>query len=579
MVNNLQLTEYVVTFVQQLIDSGVREVVISPGSRSTPLALVMAEHPKMKTYINIDERSAGFFALGLAKKQRKPVALLCTSGTASANYYPAIIEAYYSRVPLIVLTADRPHELRDVGAPQAIDQIQIYGKYVKWFVDALIPDNQPVVLDYVKNIVSRGVYEATKLPYGPIHINLPFREPLVPDLSLVHKLDRETNNSNINSSKVTLNETAINEIAVRLQNMKKGLIICGEIYDHHFAQSVIALAQKLKSPILADPLSQLRYGEHDKDMIIDTYDTILKDDQLQKALKPDFIIRFGSMPVSKPLFLFLKQHQDLMQIVVDSGGGFRDPTLLADHIYCDEQSFCQMLIEKLDENLDDTWYRRWSKANNIAQMFLSDIKEQNEELFEGKLYVELQKLLPDECNLFVGNSMPIRDVDTFFRSSEKKIHLYANRGANGIDGVVSTALGISAASKIPTYLVIGDLSFYHDLNGLLAAKFHEINLTIFLINNNGGGIFSFLPQANEKKHFEYLFGTPTNICFEAVAKMYNINYFNIKTWDELYQKFYEVKNKKGIHLMEIPTNRTIRVDIHRKLIHSVSQEIRKELGL
>jgi len=578
MVNNLHLTEYVVAIVQQLIDSGVSEVVISPGSRSTPLALVMAEHPNIKTYINIDERSAGFFALGLAKKQKKPVALLCTSGTASANYFPAIIEAYYARVPLIILTADRPHELRDVGAPQAIDQIQIYGKYVKWSVDALIPDNEPFVLDYVKNIVTRGVFEATKSPFGPIHINLPFREPLVPDLSVVHQLKTDPKVS-INSSKTVLDEGIIHQIAKQVQKVKKGLIICGEIYDQHFINNVVALAKKLKFPILADPLSQLRFGEHNKEMIIDTYDTILKDDSLHTLLKPEYIIRFGAMPVSKSLFLFLKKYPDVKQIVIDSGTGFRDPTLYADHIYCDENSFCQMLSEKLEVNMDEEWYKLWSKANNVAQTHLFDMREIKDDLFEGKLYIELQKILPNECNLMVGNSMPIRDVDTFFRCSEKKVHFYSNRGANGIDGVVSTALGISAASDLPTYLVIGDLSFYHDLNGLLTGKLHELNLTIFLINNNGGGIFSFLPQAKEKKHFEDLFGTPTNICFEHAAKMFNIQYSKIKTWDELRLKMNEVKYQKGINLIEIPTNRHSRVDIHRNIIQSVSQEIRKELGI
>lgn len=579
---NKELTNYVIAFVEQLKDSGVDEVVISPGSRSTPLALVMAEHPHIKTYINIDERSAGFFALGLAKKKRKPVALLCTSGTAAANYFPSIIEAHYARVPLLVITADRPHELREVGAPQAINQIHLYGNYVKWFMDAPLPEDRQETIQNVKMIVSRGVFEATKKPYGPVHLNMPFRAPLVPDLKALTPLQKqETKSIYQQSSNAVLSEEMFEQIANRLKSVKKGLIICGELYEEGFASSVLSLAETLQFPILADPLSQLRFGHHSKEMIIENYDTILKDEHIYDFLQPELIIRFGAMPVSKSLSLFLQKHTHLEQLVVDHGGGWRDPSLFAKHhLYCSEKVFCDEIFSHLNKQkheTDGTWFHQWNKANLIVQSFVGDVIGEREGLFEGRLYIELQKLLPQECNVVIGNSMPIRDVDTFFQSSDKKLHLYANRGANGIDGVVSTALGISATSNLPTYLIIGDLSFYHDLNGLLAAKMHDLNITILLVNNNGGGIFSFLPQSSEKKHFETLFGTPTNLNFEYAAKMYDLQYEKIEAWDELHKHF--MSEDSGIRILEIVTNRHNRVEIHRNFIQSVSQEIRKELRL
>lgn len=575
---NKELTKYVLTFVNQLIASGVENVVISPGSRSTPLALILAEHPNIKTYINIDERSAGFFALGMAKQSGKPVALLCTSGTAAANYYPAIIEAHYARVPLLVLTADRPHELREVGAPQAIDQIHLYGKYVKWFTDAPVPEDRPKVYQYVKNIVSRGVFEAIKHPQGPVHLNVPFRAPLVPDLDYVsiHLTDRETNTRGYDEPEVVLSEATFRQLADRLQSVQKGWIVSGELHDEKFAEAVVSLAEQLSFPILADPLSQLRYGSHGKEMIIENYDTVLKGKGFSDDLKPEVVIRFGAMPVSKALWIYLQEHADIEQIVVDPSGGWRDPSLQAEkHIQCSESVFCKELSYYLSKREERTFFKKWKEVNDIVKQHIEDVGKNETGLFEGRLYIELRKLLPQACNIVIGNSMPIRDVDTYFQASDHNWKLYANRGANGIDGVVSTALGISAASDLPTYLVIGDLSFYHDLNGLLAGKTHHVNLTILLVNNNGGGIFSFLPQAKEKKHFETLFGTPTNLNFEHAAKMYDIQYEKVELWNQLHQ--YLSDERAGIRIIEIVTNRYNRVDIQRNFTQFVSEEIRKEL--
>lgn len=574
-------TRYVASFVDELVRSGVEKVVISPGSRSTPLAILMAEHPKLTCYINVDERSAGFFALGIAKAGQKPVALLCTSGTAVANYYPAVVEAHYARVPLLVLTADRPHELRDVGAPQAIDQIHMYGHYAKWFVDLAIPEEQPAMLRYARTVAARAVGTALTSPAGVVHLNFPLREPLVPNLNLANLWSKQDNRDtyvHIAATIPVLSDNQLDTIVQLAEGASAGLIVCGEHHVPGFLEHVQRLSEHLKFPVLADPLSQLRAGDHNKQGIIESYNTILADSVLVEALKPDVVIRFGAMPVSKPLTLLLKNNPDIMQIVVDQGGGFRDPTLNAAYmITCDETIFCKRLLGKVSKREASPYYDKWVQCNELYRGMVDSLMEQMTEMFEGKIVRELQKLLPDQSTLIVGNSMPIRDVDTFFSQTIKGITILANRGASGIDGVVSTALGASVDAPKRTFLLIGDLSFYHDLNGLLAAKMNNLDLTIILINNDGGGIFSFLPQSKEEKHFETLYGTPIGLDFSKVVDMYNGFYEKVESWEEMRTLFRSIESRKGLNVIEVPTDRKNRVNIHREMLDCVSQEIRKVL--
>lgn len=575
------LTRFVASFVDELTRLGVNKAVISPGSRSTPLAMLMAEHPELSCYMNIDERSAGFFALGLAKENKKPVVLVCTSGTAAANYYPAIVEARYSRVPLIVITADRPHELRDVGAPQAIDQIQMYGQYPKWFVDVALPEEQVGMYRYVRTIAGRAVAVSASHPAGVVHLNFPFREPLIPNLGLPNLWETEDERSSYLHTiqgVPELSKTQIQVISGLLKDVTKGLIICGEQNDLAFDSAVKKLSRKLKFPILADPLSQLRSSKGDKQGVIEGYDSILKDPEMIDTLKPDLILRFGPMPVSKPLMLMLKNNPDITQIIVDPSEEYRDPTLNASHIIVsDHTSFCEDLIEVITETSSSKYYDNWILCNSVFQELVDHELGNVNDLFEGKIVRELQQVLPNGSRLVVGNSMPIRDVDTFFRNTDKEISILANRGANGIDGVVSTALGISAASTNSTFLLIGDLSFFHDLNGLLAAKINNLDLTIILVNNDGGGIFSFLPQSKEEKHFETLYGTPIGIDFSKVVDMYQGQYEKMNSWDQLHSYFQDKWSKKGLKVIEIETDRKTRVKIHREMLNRVSQEIRKVL--
>ncbi|MGE7880254.1 2-succinyl-5-enolpyruvyl-6-hydroxy-3-cyclohexene-1-carboxylic-acid synthase [Peribacillus muralis] len=569
------LTAYAASFVDELAENGVKHVVVSPGSRSTPLALLLVEHPDIEIHINVDERSAAFFALGMAKALKEPVGLLCTSGTAAANFYPAVIEAFHSRVPLIVLTADRPHELRDVGAPQAIDQIHLYGRQVKWFVEMALPESTDEMMRYARTVGARAVATAAAQPAGPVHLNFPLREPLIPNLEQAKEFRQKQPAPAvlIESGMRTLSASQIESIAATLSQAKQGLIVCGELPDPEMKEAIVAIAETLAFPLLADPLSQLRSGSNNKDVIIDAYDTFLRDDAAKAAFSPAVIIRFGAMPVSKPLLLFMKKQKQAITLVVDGGAGWREPAGLATNmIYCEERDFCQRVGEKITSAAGDEWLRLWQDVNGATKNALASVHDEAE-LSEGKLFALLADMLPPKSTLFVGNSMPIRDLDTFFMNNEKGIKILANRGANGIDGVVSTALGVSTVAE-NTVLAIGDLSFFHDMNGLLAAKLQKQDITILLINNDGGGIFSFLPIANEKEHFEMLFGTPHGLDFSHTAKLYGGKYNKVQNWDELKSVFTESFGIQGLKIIEVPTERESNLHKHRNLWSFVSQEIK-----
>ncbi|MGE7765958.1 2-succinyl-5-enolpyruvyl-6-hydroxy-3-cyclohexene-1-carboxylic-acid synthase [Peribacillus sp. NPDC096540] len=572
------LTAYAASFVDELAQNKMKHVVVSPGSRSTPLALLLVEHPDIEVHINVDERSAAFFALGLAKALKEPVGLLCTSGTAAANFYPAVIEAYYSRVPLIVLTADRPHELRDVGAPQAIDQIHLYGRQVKWFIEMALPESTDEMMRYARTIGARAVSTAATEPAGPVHLNFPLREPLIPNLEQAkeYRQNKMTPAVMIENGALSLSDSQIEALATTLSQAKQGMIVCGELRHPKMKEAIVALAKKLAFPILADPLSQLRSGKHDKDGIIDTYDTFLRDEAAKEAFRPDVVLRFGSMPVSKPLLLFMKKQKQAITLVVDGGAGWREPAGLATNmIYCEEKDFCQRVCEQIPNATEKNWLGLWQTVNGATKNALSSIRDEAE-LSEGKLFSLIQDMMPIESTLFVGNSMPIRDLDTFFLNNEKGIKTFANRGANGIDGVVSTALGVSTVSE-NTVLAIGDLSFFHDMNGLLAAKLQKQNITILLVNNDGGGIFSFLPQANDREHFETLFGTPHGLDFSHTAKLYGGKYSKVQNWNELRQVFTGSFEIQGLKIIEVPTERESNLQKHRNLWSFVSQEIKMVL--
>jgi 2-succinyl-5-enolpyruvyl-6-hydroxy-3-cyclohexene-1-carboxylate synthase len=567
-----RLTNYLAAYIDELVGNGVDEVVISPGSRSTPLALLFTHHPGVKTYINVDERSAAFFGLGIAKAKKKPVAILCTSGTAAANYYPAVIEARYAKVPLIVLTADRPHELREVGAPQAINQLDLYGKHVKWSVDMALPESSPGILQYAKASAARGVSLSISAPAGPVHFNFPIREPLIPALDEVTFLNSRREKRVLGGIRGLSPEMHDDLLGV-LKEKQNGLIICGPGLAESAIDPIMEFAESHGFPIVADPLSHIRSGDHSKRNVMETYDAFLKIDEFKEAFQPDLIIRFGAMPVSKPLTLYLKGLTGVPYWVVSSGEEWQDPIAKAtEFIYCDERLFCRDM--KTDDEIRESgWLHQWITVNEMTRNIL---RTGDQPWNEGKAVKQLIEQLPDGASIFASNSMPIRDMDTFFFNNDRKISVHANRGANGIDGVVSTALGMSTGNT-PMYLLIGDLAFFHDLNGLLAAKRYQLDITIVVMNNNGGGIFSFLPQASEGSYFEELFGTPMDLDFASAAAFYGAEYSLVKQESEFPSALQSTEGNRGIKIIEVLTNREENVAIHRNLWNFVSQEIAGKL--
>ena len=591
--NNEHLSLYLGSFVDELVRAGLKHIVVSPGSRSTPLAVLAAEHPKLKVWLQIDERSAGFFALGIAKITGEAVALLCTSGTAAANYMPAVAEANLSRIPLIVLTADRPHELRDVGAPQTIDQLSLYGSHAKWFMEMPLPEHSELMLKHARVMAARAVHTALSVPNGVVHLNFPLREPLMPDLShpQLFSLNRKSEGiervsyTQTNRGELIASEKVMLELAEMMRAHVQGVIIVGPQTDMALLSVVQAFADALQYPVLVDPLSHLRSGHTQTTNFVATYDSFLRDEHAVTYLKPTLFIRIGAMPVSKPLLQYMNRYSEAEHIVIDEAG-WRDPTLLISHYVQATPRLALQAWNRMFEHLnyrrdEQQWIEDWLSIQEITATILHDeaFASHNGALFEGRVVTELQQLMRPEDVLFVGNSMPIRDVDTFYRLSQTAHLIYANRGANGIDGLVSTAMGMAAVtSNQHVTLLLGDLSFYHDLNGLLSSKLHGLDITVIVINNDGGGIFSFLPQASEPKHFETLFGTPIGLNYEHVVKMYDGQFTRVSSWTEFASSYKQSRENGGLQVIEVPTVRQQNVELHRQIWPKLSSWLTKYIA-
>ena len=575
------LHTFVDAFVDELARCGLKHASICPGSRSTPLAVLLHDHPDIKIWVHLDERSAAYFALGQAKAMRQPVAVLGTSGTATLNFAPAVAEAFYGRVPLLVLTADRPPELQDVGAPQTIDQSRLYGRHVKRCVEMPLPEGGPVAARYVRTVAGRAMADCRAERPGPVHVNFPFREPLIPIGQDDVPATREPAPLvTVAQGIQTLPPAEVAELAAQLRSVQRGLIVCGPQDDPDFPEAVAQLSGELQFPLLADVLSQVRRGPHDVSCVIDSYDAFLRDPQVTGNLAPDLVLRFGATPVSKPLQLFLQSFATCRQVLIAPADDWHDPALVAtDKVQVDPRAFCEALLPVLKESprqiigTADTWRCKWKRLNAHARAALNECLSDDSALSEPKAFADLQAVLPADAALFAGNSMPVRDLDTFVAAGSRSLRFMANRGASGIDGVVSTALGVSSVSSGPCVLVIGDLSLYHDMNGLLAAKQHGLQATIVLLHNDGGGIFSFLPQAEMVESFENLFGTPHGLDFHHAARLYGLDYCEPKDSQAFRTALENALRKPGVTMIAVHTDRDANARLHREIWRAVSQRL------
>jgi len=549
------MNEYIAALVDEFYQLGVRHAVFSPGSRSTTMAMLFKEHEGFETYMNIDERSASFMALGIAKAHKEPTVLVCTSGSAVAHYLPAILEAQYTGVPLIVLSADRPHTLLHVGAPQTVDQHKIFGTAVNYFEELAVPQESHYYT-YPRQVARKAYMKAMDTKKGPVHINVPLFEPLVPELSRNHF---EAGRSSFKVVKPNYSDIfACGEGNNLLERYERILILAGPQIDVDEADMIRSFGEALQAPILADPLSNVR-GCGTSKVVISTYDALLAGKALWHELKPDCVIQFGQIVVSKRVQQMIASWTDVEYIEVNSTMDSMNPTgKTTMHVQASIDVFTHVYGKN---NNSDTYLNIWRRLDQAGKKQLSSTIDEPH-CFEGRTIRELQKQIPEDGQIFVANSMTIRDFDYFWFSGESKAVLYGNRGVNGIDGTISTALGLAANGR-PTYLVTGDLSLFHDLNGLAVAKTHNLNLTIILHNNDGGGIFEYLPQKGTK-HFDYLFSTSQGLDYSGAAKLYGCGYTKISSPDELSSVLANVSQETGVHIIEIPTNREYSRELHKK---------------
>ena len=577
------------TFVEELVRAGMRDVVVCPGSRSMPLALALRAHPGLRVRILLDERSAGFFALGLARASGRATGVLVTSGTAAANLLPAAVEATLGRVPLVLLTADRPPELRDRGAPQAIDQVRLFGTHAKWSAELPLLDGAPETRRHVRSVAGRAVATALAGPAGAIHLNFPFREPLVPDGDLRPReaSDDEPTRpfTDVLAGPRTLGASEVAGLARRLAAARRGLIVAGPQADPALPAALAGLADATGFPILADPLSGCRCGPHDRSRVVARGDLLCRPGAWRDAHAPDLVIRFGATPTSKPL-LALVEDAAPDQLVVDGDGGYREPALLpTTFVHADAAITAAALADAIAtlpapaSPPAHAWLDGWLAADRAADLalraWLAEVEERGE-AFEGAPFAHLGELLPDGAILWAGSSMPVRDLDAWLPGSARAIRPLANRGANGIDGVVSSALGAAAAGVGHVALVVGDLSFLHDLNALVAARLHELSATIVLVNNDGGGIFSFLPQAvadapgvGLPAHYEELFGTPHGVELGPIVGALGAVHRQVEARG-LRAALAESLVATGVNVLELRTERARNVELHRDAAAAVA---------
>ena len=601
------MNEYIASLVDELYQLGVRHAVFSPGSRSTTLAMLFQSHGGFHTYMNIDERSAGFMALGIAKAQGEPAVLVCTSGSALTHYGPAVVEAKHSGVPMIILSADRPYTLQQVGAPQTIDQQKYFGTVVNYYEELSVP-SESHYYTYPRQVARRAYLKANDHKLGPVHINVPLFEPLVP-----HREEEYFKQGRSTKPFRLVKHQEIASLASLLDG-KRVLILGGPSVMN--PKAVVDFANRIGGVVIGDPLSNLRQYES----VISTYDAFLAHHERWDDLRPDVVIQLGQIPVSKRIQQWMATLTDIDYITVSPTAEVVNPSLTTTiHVMASVDVFLgeiyggllavpglvgrigdtvQGSLDKSDaegdglstvgyelglqeENINIDKKHREEEGNGVPayhtianteyvrvwQQIESNSREQLDKvqheptLFEGRTIHMLQHIMPDEGQILVANSMSIRDMDYFWATGRSQAMVYGNRGTNGIDGTVSTALGLSTNGK-PTVMVTGDLSFFHDLNGLAIGKTHGMNLTIILHNNDGGGIFQYLPQKGTDD-FDYLFNTPQGIDYSGLATMYGLDYVKVTTNAELESAMKQYIGTEGVHIIEVPTSKEISRELHK----------------
>ncbi len=558
--------------LSELVAGGVSACVLSPGSRSAPLAVgaLRCEPLGLRLFPLLDERSAGFFALGLAKASGSPVLLLCTSGTAAANYLPAVIEAHYSATPLIVLSADRPHELRDWDAGQTIDQPRLYGSHVRWVHELPLAEPGDFAVRLARGVAKRALACALGATPGPVHLNWPFREPLTPPSEPAKLGARSSTRVALRSRHPAPSSAEIAALVALARRETHGVIIVGPLpMQSEIGASVERFANAAGWPVLADAASQLRYGAHTEAVpIAAAYELYLREGSFASAHTPRAVLRLGSAPTSKALRLWLEAAKPADYWLIDPEARFSDMSQLASaRCACDPAQLLDAAAQQLGTSRQKSaWREGFARAERAAQAALSRALDSEPALLEPRLARELAAALPEGALLALSNSMPVRDVDAFAAPGPLRIRVLVNRGANGIDGVTSTALGASAAWSGPVVLLTGDLAFLHDVGGLAAARLAG-DLTIVLVENDGGGIFSFLPIAEhgEAVAFERLFRTPHGLALRHAGALFDVPWERVQSWEHFRAALKASLARGGVSVIEVPVDPAANVRSFRAL--------------
>jgi 2-succinyl-5-enolpyruvyl-6-hydroxy-3-cyclohexene-1-carboxylate synthase len=562
--------------VEELARAGARHAFLSPGSRSSPVALALDREPGIELRVILDERSAGFAALGAALASGTPAIVACTSGSAAANLHPAVVEADQAGVPLLVLTSDRPPELRDVGAGQTIDQIGLYGSASRWFCEVGTHEADDAGLLHMRATGSRAVAEA-RLGRGPVHLNLSWRDPLGPDprpgeVAATDDLARDGRSGGRPlttglAGRIPSAELA-DALAEAVAGARGGLIVAGRLPDRSLNEPIAELAARTGFPVLADATSQLRFGAHDRSRVIAAYDLIVRRDR--PALRPDLVLRFGDLPTSKPLRAWLRDHA-ADQIVVDPPGRWNEPSRIAGAmVRADAAALIAELLARLGPAAAESpLAEAWADAERRAQEAIASALGAGP-LSEPALQRALGDAYGDGERVLIASSMPIRDAEAFLAGGGAAVTIHSNRGANGIDGLLSTAAGIAAGADEPTWIVLGDLALAHDLGGLAAVADSAQPLRIVVVDNGGGGIFDFLPQAGqvEAARFSALFTTPSRLDAESAAAAFGIPYEPVSDAAGLQ----ELAGRDRI-LAHVRVERDRNVDLHREIAAAVAAAI------
>jgi 2-succinyl-5-enolpyruvyl-6-hydroxy-3-cyclohexene-1-carboxylate synthase len=575
-------------FAEELARGGLRHAVVSPGSRSTPLAVALWRQAGIEVTMVVDERSAAFFALGAAQASGEPVALLCTSGTAAANYHPAVCEADESALPLVVLSADRPPELRGIGAGQTIDQIKIFGSAVRWFCEVGTHAADDNGLLHYRSVACRALAAARgETRPGPVHLNLPWREPLSPvpiegavtatDPLALEGRDRRPLTA---VTRIDLEPSAflLEEIAGHIGDAIAGVIVAGRQLDPELREPLAHLARVSGFPILAEPTSQLRCGPHDRSHVIASYDLLLRDEHFARSVVPDLVLRFGEMPTSKPLRAWLAA-SGASEIVVDPHGGWNEPSNRASAILradpTELASGWAARLEKEERGVPEAWIAAEAAAQTALDGELDTSgadagSDSGAAISEPALHRALGQAHRDGDLVYTASSMPIRDQEAFLAGGKTDVLFLSNRGANGIDGLVSSGIGAAQASGRPTTIVTGDLGLLHDIGGLAALRDISTPVRIVVIDNDGGGIFHFLPQQKSlaKDEFEALLGTPRGVDAAKAAALFDLPHRRLESLADLSDAL-----AAGTGLTEVKVDRHINVETHRRLGAAVQEAL------